>query len=100
MIRTTILAALLFGIAACAPTAPSRGAWQKPGASEATTATDTAQCRALAQQEAARDYPYGSSNPTLGGAGMVAAQQQANLDRSSAEIARFNDCMEARGYTR
>jgi hypothetical protein len=99
MMRTTIILALLLG-AACTTSAPSRGSWQKPGASEATVATDTAQCRALAQQAAARDYPYGSSNPTLGGAGMIAAQQQANLDRSSAEIERFNDCMQARGYTR
>jgi hypothetical protein len=100
MNRTTTILALLLANAACAPTAPSRGPWQKPGASEATVATDTAQCRALAQREAVRDYPYGSSNPALGGAGMVTAQQQANLDRSSAEIEKFNDCMQARGYTR
>ena len=52
------------------------------------------------QQTAARLYPLGSSNPTLGGAGMVAAQQQANTDRTSAELQFFNDCMEGRGYTR
>jgi hypothetical protein len=99
MMRTTIILALLLG-AACTTSAPTRGSWQKPGASEAMVATDTAQCRSLAQQAAARDYPYGSSNPALGGAGMIAAQQQASLDRSSAEIERFNDCMQARGYTR
>jgi hypothetical protein len=99
MIRMTIILALLLE-AACTTPAPSRGPWQKPGASEATTATDTAQCRALAQQEAVRDYPYGASIPTLGGAGMIAAQQQADLNRTSAEIEKFNDCMQARGYTR
>lgn len=98
MMRTSFAFALLLGCVACATPAPQ--AWKKAGASETTAATDTAQCRALAQQEAVRDYPYGSTNPALGGAGMVAAQQQANLDRSSVEIARFNDCMEARGYTR
>ena len=83
---------------ACAPAGP--GAWQKPGATDATVAADTAQCRTVAQQQTARLYPYGSSNPTLGGAGMIAAQQQARTDRSSAELEAFNDCMESRGYTR
>ena len=31
---------------------------------------------------------------------MVAAQQQANTDRTSAEIEIFNDCMQNKGYTR
>lgn len=98
MMRTSSAFALLLGFAGCTAVAPP--AWKKAGASETTVATDIALCRALAQQEAVRDYPHGASNPTLGGAGMVAAQQQANLARSSAEIARFNDCMEARGYLR
>lgn len=102
MIRTASILALLLGIAACAPTAPtapSRGAWQKPGASEATVAADTEQCRSLAQQAAARDYPYGTtSSPML--SGMVAAHQKTDRDRASAEIEKFNDCMQARGYTR
>lgn len=83
---------------ACAP--PGPGAWQKAGATEATVAADTEQCRTAAQQQAARLYPYGSSNPAVGGAGMIAAQQQTRTDRSSVEIQAFNDCMESRGYTR
>ena len=87
-----------WGLAACAGSAP--GPWQKAGASDAAIASDTEQCRASAQHQAARLYPYGSSNPTLGGAGMIAAAQQASTDRSSAELQAFNDCMESRGYTR
>jgi hypothetical protein len=83
---------------ACAP--PGPGAWQKPGAADATVGADTEQCRTVSQQQAARLYPYGSSNPTLGGAGMIGAQQQARTDRTSSELEAFNDCMESRGYTR
>lgn len=99
MTRMLIVPALLLGLAACAGSAPA-SAWKKPGATDAAIAADTAQCRASAQQQVARLYPYGSSSPTLGGAGMVAAQQQANTDRSSAEIEIFNDCMQNKGYTR
>jgi hypothetical protein len=99
MIRRLMVLALSFGFAACTGAAPGP-TWKKAGADEATTASDAAQCRASAQQQAARLYPYGSSNPTLGGAGMVAAQQQANTDRTSAEIEMFNDCMQGKGYTR
>lgn len=83
---------------ACTPA--GQGEWQKPGATNATIAADSAQCRTVAQQQAARLYPYGASNPTLGGAGMIAAQQQASTDRNSAELEAFIDCMESRGYTR
>jgi hypothetical protein len=97
MMRILIVSALLLG--ACGGS-PSGSAWKKPGATDATIAADSAQCRTSAQQQAARLYPYGSSNPTLGGAGMVAAQQQANTDRTSAETEMFNDCMQGKGYTR
>ena len=83
---------------ACAP--PGQGEWQKPGVSDATVASDRAQCRTVAQQQAARLYPYGASYPTLGGAGMIAAQQQATTDRNSAELQAYIDCMESRGYSR
>jgi hypothetical protein len=99
-VARTLAALALLGLAACATPATGPATWHKPGAGEAVVASDTAQCRTAAQQQAARLYPYGASNPTLGGAGMVAAQQQANLDRASAELAMFNDCMEGRGYTR
>ena len=94
-----IVPALLLGLAACAGSAPA-STWKKAGAADATVAADTTQCRASAQQQAARLYPYGSGSSTLGGAGMVAAQQQANTDRTSAEIEMFNDCMQNKGYTR
>ena len=98
MIRTLLAAVLWLALSACAGTQPA--GWQKAGATDATIAGDTAQCRTIAKEQAARFYPLGSSNPTLGGAGMVAAQQQANTDRNSAEIQFYNDCMEGRGYTR
>ncbi len=84
MIRIPLAAALWLALAACAGTQPA--GWQKAGATDASIAGDSAQCRTTAQQQSARLYPLGSSNPTLGGAGMVAAQQQANTDRNSAEI--------------
>jgi len=94
-----VVPALLLGFAACSGSAPA-SAWKKPGATDAAIAADTAQCRASAQQQAARLYPYGSGSSTLGGAGMVAAQQQANTDRTSAELEMLNDCMQNKGYTR
>jgi hypothetical protein len=98
MIRIPLAAALWLALVACAGTPPA--GWQKAGATDAAIAGDTAQCRTIAKEQAARFYPLGSSNPTLGGAGMVAAQQQANTDRDMAGIGFFNDCMEGRGYTR
>jgi len=101
MLTGTLLCLVLSaGLAACAGAGGAPASWQKAGATDASIASDTAQCRTTAQHTAARLYPLGSSNPTLGGAGMVAAQQQANTDRSSAELQFFNDCMEGRGYTR
>jgi hypothetical protein len=100
LIGTLLCLALSAGLAACAGAGGAPASWQKAGATDATVASDTTQCRTSSQQTAARLYPLGSSNPTLGGAGMVAAQQQANTDRSSAELQFFNDCMEGRGYTR
>lgn len=97
MMRILIVLALFLG--ACAGSPPGTS-WKKAGATEATIAADTEQCRASARQQAARLYPFGSSSPTLGGAGMVAAQQQANTDRTSAEIEMVNDCMQGKGYTR
>jgi hypothetical protein len=94
-----IALALSFGFAACGGPAVTP-TWKKVDATEATIASDTAQCRATARQQAARLYPYACGSPTLGGAGMIAAQQQANTDRFSAELEMFNDCMQAKGYTR
>jgi len=74
--------------------------WKKAGVDNATIASDTATCRAAAQQQASRFYPHTSGNPGMSGAGMISAQQAANTDRNSAEIEIFNDCMQGRGYTR
>ena len=98
MIRILLAGALWLALVACAGTQPA--GWQKAGATDATIAGDTAQCQATAQQQATRLYPFGSTASTLGGAGMVAAQQEASTDRKMAEIQFVNDCMEDRGYTR
>jgi hypothetical protein len=56
-----LLPGLLLALAACAAT-PMR--WEKPGATDA--AKDEAACRAAAQQEAARQLPYGDGPPLYG----------------------------------
>jgi hypothetical protein len=98
LIRILFAAALSIVVGACG--GPQSAGWQKAGATDAVIAADSSDCRTIGQQQAARLYPFGSSSPTLGGAGMVAAQQQASTDRTSAETQFFNDCMEGRGYTR
>ena len=100
MIRLAIAFGLLIGFGACTTTPQPGPTWQKAGATDATVAADTQQCRGISQAQAARLYPYSSSTPSLGGAGMIAAQQQADIDRRAAELQAFNDCMESRGYTR
>ncbi|MBI2735146.1 MAG: hypothetical protein HYX38_01105 [Rhodospirillales bacterium] len=99
MNRRVIVSALALGLAACGGAAPGT-TWKKAGADDATIASDTALCRASAQQQASRLYPHTASNPAMSGAGMIAAQQQANTDRTSAELEMFNDCMQGKGYTR
>jgi hypothetical protein len=96
--RRLIALALSFAFTACGGPAP--GSWKKAGVDDATLASDTQLCRASAQQQASRLYPHTSANPAMAGAGMIAAQQAANTDRNSAEIEIFNDCMQAKGYTR
>lgn len=93
------LAIVSAGLLACThqPPAPP---WQKAGSTPSTVNNDTVQCQIAAQQQVSRLYPYGSSNPTLGGAGMVAAQQQANIDRDGAQLQIFNECMANKGYQR
>jgi hypothetical protein len=98
MIRLAITLALLIGFGAC--TSPQPAEWQKAGATDATVAGDIQQCRGISQQQAARLYPFSSGTPALGGAGMIAAQQQADINRNAAQLQAFNDCMEGRGYTR
>jgi hypothetical protein len=90
--------ALSLGLAAC--TAPTVAEWQKSGADQQTVARDTSECRASAEQEALRRYPRGFSSPSFGAAGVVASQQRDETNRSSAELALFNSCMQDKGYTR
>jgi hypothetical protein len=96
--RLQLALALLPALGGCAASAV--GPWQKTGADQATVAKDTSECRALAEQEALRRYPYGFSSPTFGAAGTVMSQQRDDTNRATAEVALFNSCMQDRGYTR
>ena len=82
----------------CSASTPA--AWQKPGADPKTVDRDTFACRTAAQAEAVQRYPYGTSPPGLGAAGIVAAQQNDDTNRATVEAARFNDCMAEKGYRR
>ena len=95
MRRCTVLVAPLL-LAAC--TMPER--WQKTDASPATTAKDTSECQSAARQEVLRRYPYGLGSPTVVAAGTVVSQQRDETQRSAAEVALFNSCMQNSGYTR
>src|ERR1044071_1966951 len=53
MSKTMLIGTLLF-LGACGGSAGGPGTWQKAGATDATVAADTAQCRTTAQQTAAR----------------------------------------------
>src|SRR5262245_29665009 len=98
IVRKQLLMALLFELAGCAASGP--GPWQKPGADDPIVAKDTSECRTLAEQDALRRYPYGFSSPSFGAAGVVMSQQRDDTNRTNAEIAAFNLCMQDRGYTR
>jgi hypothetical protein len=93
---------IAIGLAACSPpspSGPSPAAWQKPGTDRPTIDGDTAACRAAAQAEALRQYPYRAGIPA-GAGGMVATQQHDDTNRATVEAVQFNDCMTARGYRR
>src|SRR5215472_9246829 len=85
--------------AACA-TSPATDRWTKSGADDSTTAKDTAECHATAQQQAVRRYPYGFSGPSMSASGTVLSQQQDDTNRSIVAKSSFDDCMENRGYAR
>jgi hypothetical protein len=97
-IARLLLMALLSELAACA--ASGDGPWQKPGADDPTVAKDTSECRTLAERDALRRYPYGFSSPSFGAAGVVMSQQRDDINRTNAEVAAFNSCMQDRGYAR
>jgi len=97
-IMRMLLMALLSQLAGCA--ASGDGPWQKPGADEPAIAKDSSECRTLAERDALRRYPHGFSSPSFGAAGVVMSQQRDDINRTNAEVAAFNSCMQDRGYTR
>jgi hypothetical protein len=82
------------GIAACG----GPETWQKPGVDDATIGKDTSDCRAAAEQEALRRYPYGFGAASAAN-GMGLSQQRDATNRATAEAAAFNACMSDKGYT-
>jgi hypothetical protein len=93
-----LLAAIGLAASGCSGAAP--GPWQKPEADAETVKRDTFACRSAARDEALRQYPYSVDIPAAGAAGAVASYQQDDTNRTIVEVAQFNDCMLARGYTR
>ncbi|MFI5002111.1 MAG: hypothetical protein ACHQK9_19690 [Reyranellales bacterium] len=92
--------ALSFGLAACATT-PTR--WEKPGVPDVQIAQDMSDCRATAQQEAARLYPYGYGPPLTGSfADYSFLEWQMRIDARRAVAAeRFVGlCLLNKGYAR
>jgi hypothetical protein len=74
--------------------------WQKTDASHVTRAKDMSECQSAARQEVLRRYRFGSGSPTVVAAGTVVSQQRDETQRSAAEVALFNSCMQNNGYTR
>jgi hypothetical protein len=95
MRRCAVLAAPLL-LAACVT--PER--WQKTDASHVTTAKDMSECQSAARQEALVRYPYGLGSPTVVAAETVVSRQRDETQRSAADVALFNSCMQNSGYTR
>lgn len=97
-IERAIATVALLACANC--TSSNEGPWQKAGTGGQTVSQDMAQCREAAQDEALRRYPYRAGSPAVGGTGAMLSQQRDDSNRSIAEAALFNDCMESRGYRR
>jgi hypothetical protein len=99
MLRMLSISLLLAaGVAACSQQPVGR--WQKMGANEQAISRDDAECRAIAQQEAVRRYPYGINPVFVGTGGVTMSQQRDDVNRSNTEQAAFTQCMESRGYHR
>jgi hypothetical protein len=96
--KRLLLLALLAGVSTCA--SPQVGPWQKEGADQRTIAQDDADCRAIAQHEAVRRYPYGITPAVIGTGGVTMSQQRDDVNRSGTEQATFTRCMLGRGYRR
>jgi hypothetical protein len=97
LMRASFKLMLVLGLTACAT--PAVAPWQKSGADETTIAKDASDCRASAEREAVRRYPYGFGSAS-GASGMAMSQQHDEMDRSGAESSSFDSCMRNKGYTR
>ncbi len=100
--RKVLPVLLTLSVAACAT--PMR--WEKPGATDASTAADMTDCRRAAQHEAMRYYPYGYGYGYYpGGLGWGFHRRSAfywqmrqDNDRFYAENRLTAFCMRTRGY--
>ena len=95
--RAMWIVVLLAGTSGCSP---GGGQWHKPGADEQTITRDSSECRAAAQEEAERRYPFRAASPALGAAGIGLSQQRDDHARAVAEASLFNSYMQGRGYAR
>ncbi len=88
-------------LAACSTAPMTR--WERPGASDATSARDASDCSAVSWTEAERLHPYGAtaatSSATVDSDWMIRRQQVDNARFSDANRF-FALCMQSRGYSR
>jgi hypothetical protein len=97
--RPALLAlAMALGPITSATGAPA--SWEKPDATESMLANDTSECRASAEKEAARRYPYDANWGAGGSFGTSMSQTRDWANRSTMSDASFNACMERKGYRR
>ena len=91
-----LAAGLLLAATACATT-PMR--WEKSGGD---AARDEAECRALAQQEATRQLPYGNGPPIFVYREMSMLQWTQAIDNERSYLAEdlTRACMHDKGYAR
>jgi len=95
--RLLTIAAVL-GLAACAP-ATQPAPTPLPDTTASAISKDSYECRASAEAEAARRYPYNSNYGAWGGYGTGMSQTQDWVNRGTTRDAAFNDCMKGKGYT-
>jgi hypothetical protein len=102
--RRFLALALSLGLAACAGAGATPTRWERSGVDDATTAKDESDCRATAQREAARRYPYGFGPPPYAAAYADASwltwQRSVDADRVAAENRLTELCMRNKGYAR
>jgi hypothetical protein len=91
-----LTSATALGLAACSPAAPPAPA---PEVDSSALEKDAKECRASAEAEAARRYPYNANFSAWGGYGTSMSQTQDWVDRGNTRDGLFNDCMKRKGYT-